>query len=170
MIDYVDEEELERFWEKVDIKSSDECWEWQAYRNKKGYGCFRLGGVEQAHRVAYVITNGQISDGKPQINHSCDNRSCCNPAHLWAGTQLENMRDAKAKGRNAKGKDITARLFGKMKPGNTSGHVGISQRKDNMKWVARYQISGKAKYLGEYSTKEEAIAVYNKAVKSLVLI
>jgi hypothetical protein len=92
----------ERFWSKVALGGSDECWEWQAARRTAGYGAFKIGGrqgkIHNAHRIAWVLTHGEIED-ELFVLHRCDNRPCCNPAHLFLGTQLDNMRDMFAKGR-----------------------------------------------------------------------
>jgi hypothetical protein len=91
----------ERFWMKVD--KSGECWLWTAYRSRDGYGMIGLErtGVERAHRVAWQLTNGPIPVGL-QVLHRCDNPPCVNPAHLWLGTQPENIADMIAKGRARK--------------------------------------------------------------------
>jgi hypothetical protein len=56
-----------------------------------------------AHRVAWELTHGPIPDGEGHhgtvVMHTCDNRLCCNPAHLRLGTQADNVRDMDAKGR-----------------------------------------------------------------------
>lgn len=98
-------EDLERrFWSKVDIKNDEECWNWQAGIQGKGYGSFgiRRGRTQLAHRVAYFLKKGPIPVGLV-VMHKCDNRLCCNPNHLKLGTIADNNRDAVAKGRNAKG-------------------------------------------------------------------
>jgi hypothetical protein len=92
-------DDAERFWSYVDIKSENECWEWKA-RKHKGYGYFRFNSKWQsAHRVAYVLTYGEIPEGF-YILHHCDNHPCCNPSHLFKGTQADNMADMVAKGRS----------------------------------------------------------------------
>jgi hypothetical protein len=87
------------FWNKIKVSGPDECWEWQRARIEGGYGTLRWNGKQVcAHVVAYILINGPIPKGK-QILHRCDNPPCCNPAHLRAGTQGENVREALAKGR-----------------------------------------------------------------------
>ena len=82
---------MRRFWDKVE--KTDSCWLWTGYRNEKGYGIFRvIGGVERAHRFSYLLHYGEIPAGK-MILHSCDNPSCVNPSHLYAGTETDNSRD-----------------------------------------------------------------------------
>jgi hypothetical protein len=94
-----------RFWEKVDIRSDDECWPWMAAERKKGmgYGAFYLGGRHQpAQRVAVIATGGIIPKGFV-VCHRCDNPPCCNPSHLWVGTPAQNDADKVAKGRQCRG-------------------------------------------------------------------
>jgi len=89
-----------RFWAKVDIAGSDECWEWSGGRNAKGYGIFFLGGSRLAPRVAYEMSLGQIPGGMC-VRHSCDNPPCVNPSHLSTGTPSDNVRDRVERGRSA---------------------------------------------------------------------
>jgi len=96
----------ERFLEKVDRSGGpDVCWPWTAYRNQGGYGEMGSGGHRGtigAHRVAFLLANGPIPAGE-HVLHTCDNPPCCNPAHLWTGTQQDNNRDRDAKGRTRAG-------------------------------------------------------------------
>lgn len=93
-----------RFWAKVQIGSEAECWNWTASTQSKGYGSFGVGQGKTAlaHRVAYELVHGNIPDGLV-VRHRCDNRLCCNPAHLELGTVAENNQDAVERGRNARG-------------------------------------------------------------------
>ena len=83
---------MQEFWSKVDIKSKDVCWNWKAGRSND-YGSFRLDNkTMHASRASWIITNGSILDNK-LVLHKCDNKLCCNPDHLYLGTQSDNMRD-----------------------------------------------------------------------------
>lgn len=75
------------------------CWPWTGARVTGGYGSVRFGGAHaRPHRVAYELANGPIPEDL-LVCHHCDNPPCCNPAHLFLGTQSDNMRDAYQKGR-----------------------------------------------------------------------
>lgn len=96
----------EKFWEKVDVRGEDECWEWMAARSRKGYGNFYLaiGNSKSlhclSHRMAYILSSdSQIPEGM-LVCHKCDNPPCCNPKHLFLGTVKDNAVDMWNKGRS----------------------------------------------------------------------
>jgi len=87
------------FWPKVEIRSGNDCWHWKGARNTDGYGNLRRNKKScKAHRIAWEITNGPVPNGF-YVLHKCDNPLCCNPNHLFLGTQKENVDDMTAKGR-----------------------------------------------------------------------
>jgi len=90
----------QRFWGKV--TKGDSCWEWTASKWDGGYGRFVIEGRSfAAHRVSWILSNGEIEDGK-LICHKCDNRGCVRPDHLFMGTHQENIDDCIQKGRARK--------------------------------------------------------------------
>jgi transcriptional regulator len=56
-----------------------------------------------AHVLAWEFAHGRPVPKGLCVCHTCDNRLCCNPAHLWLGTNVENIADRDAKGRQARG-------------------------------------------------------------------
>jgi len=103
---------VKRFWSKVAVTPrKNDCWNWLGSRQAhprypeiQTYGNFwvgkkRSGGrMHASHRVAWQLTCGEIPDGL-KVLHKCDNTACCNPRHLFLGTQMDNYQDMKRKGR-----------------------------------------------------------------------
>lgn len=107
----------ERFFQRFDRGTADECWNWTGSVNAQGYGY--IGGVLNgsrhvpkgsymlAHRVSWIIHRGEIPKGEGAhgtvVMHTCDNPKCVNPSHLRLGTQSENVTDMIVKGRKVAG-------------------------------------------------------------------
>lgn len=99
--------DITRFNSHIKIMPSG-CHEWQGCVDKDGYGFISMGKKKnkRPHRVAWEIANGTIPDGM-QANHTCDNPRCCNPAHIWIGSQKENLEDADRKGRSRRRGEVS---------------------------------------------------------------
>ena len=101
----VSESDRERFWSYVDKSAGTEaCWPWIGYKRRR-YGTLRLSKPRRsarANRLAYALSY----NSDPQellVCHRCDAPLCCNPKHLFLGTNLDNMNDMIRKGRSRKG-------------------------------------------------------------------
>ncbi len=106
---------VERFWNKVEKSpDGDGCWQWTGCFDTAGYGMLRISRKNQkAHRISYEIHHGAIPLNM-QVLHRCDNRKCVNPAHLFLGTNLDNMMDKVKKQRQARGDTLGMKLSGEL--------------------------------------------------------
>jgi hypothetical protein len=95
-----------RLWSKIDVRGPDECWPWNG--TAKRYGSVMLPDQRNvgAHRALYELIHGPLKT-EEFVCHSCDNKICCNPAHLWVGSTTENIRDAAKKGLLCRGSEVT---------------------------------------------------------------
>jgi hypothetical protein len=96
---------VKKFWSRVDKKSDNECWNWLGSFDKDGYGQIRDGIrkiQDRGHKFSYRLHFGEIPQGMC-VCHTCDNRACTNPNHLFIGTHKDNIQDKMNKNRQAKG-------------------------------------------------------------------
>lgn len=117
--DLIAEVDRDRFYARVDQRGPDECWPWTGSATKKdGRGRFSVRGRNVvAPRLAWGIANGRMPPSDMFVCHSCDNPNCVNPAHLWLGTNSDNLRDASTKGRRFLQKHPEMGFFAQ--PGNS---------------------------------------------------
>ncbi len=101
---------LERFEEKINKNEKTKCWEWRA-STRRGYGLFKYKGkTTSAHRFSWELYNNKIPDGL-LVLHKCDNPPCCNPDHLFLGTQKDNVIDMHNKGRGVDNRGSNSSSF-----------------------------------------------------------
>lgn len=94
------QKDVDNFLSKIKVDESTGCWEWQAGKFSDGYGCFSINRKSfRAHRVSWKIANKCKIPKSLLVCHTCDNRSCVNPQHLFLGSSLDNVRDMIQKGR-----------------------------------------------------------------------
>lgn len=96
-----------RFLSRVKKGDPDECWPYQGYRSARGYGFVTEGAAKNtpAHRYMYRLVFGEVPDNKV-VCHKCDNPPCCNPNHLWLGSNAENIQDMWRKGRGKQARPL----------------------------------------------------------------
>jgi hypothetical protein len=128
------------FWDKV---AKADCWEWQAFRQPKGYGMVWAtyegkGRMVLAHRAAWYLVNGDIEQSM-QLDHTCFNRACVNPGHLRLATSKQNNENRSGAQKN-----------------NQTGVRGVSQR--GSKWRARVVHNRTFHNVGYFDTKAAAEA------------
>lgn len=91
------------FWNRSIPEPNTGCMLFDGHLNRHGYGRLGFGGRRWlAHRLAWYLSRGE-DPGERIVCHRCDTPACVNPAHLFLGTQLDNVRDMIAKGRHCQG-------------------------------------------------------------------
>lgn len=126
----------DRFWPKVDKTSSPKgCWLWTAGRCQKGYGTFRNGKMQKAHRYSYELLVGPIPPELPFLDHMCYNTSCVNPDHLRPVTNQQNLENS---------------------PKGYKDFLGVTYHRGTGKYMAKASSGGVRYYLGLFVEKEDA--------------
>jgi len=101
-----------RLLSKCVVNNKTGCWEWKGSKTR-GYGRVRIGAPSRkriyAHRGSWILSGRVIPEGA-DVLHRCDNPSCINPAHLFLGTQLDNIADMVSQGRHACGERSKKKL------------------------------------------------------------
>lgn len=91
-----------RFWAKVDVRGEDDCWEWLGGKYTNGYGTIALPyskGAISTSRYSAMLHFGMF-DKRLHVLHTCDNRTCVNPNHLYLGDNIQNIADKVARRRH----------------------------------------------------------------------
>lgn len=111
---------------------ADLCWPWSGHRDDDGYGTIRYQNRQiKTHRLSWELTYGPIPGGLCVL-HRCDNPPCCNPYHLFLGTNADNMADKTAKGRQSRGvrsgrtaltDDLVAKILDRLASGGSQREV-----------------------------------------------
>lgn len=141
----------EYYVQSVDIKTPDKCWEWRKSLASSGYGNWywhkKAGG---AHRESFKLFYDL--DPKLYVLHKCGNRRCCNPDHLYAGTQKQNVLDTKRHGKYAP------------PPYKKGEEVGTSKLTENQVYKIKKDLRDNKKSLKELAKQ------YNVTVQCICLI
>ena len=129
---------IKRFEKKFITRTDTECWEWIGAKTSQGYGYMRKDGtVIKSHRIACYLKTGEWGEF---ACHTCDNRICVNPHHLWWGSNADNMRDKEEKGR---------------------GNHAQGEKQGSAKLTAEQVLKIRTKYTGKHGEQMALAKEYN---------
>ena len=129
------------FWDFV--KKSGERWTWTGRPTHGGYGrATYRGHRDLAHRIAWRMAYGDIRDGLFVLHH-CDNPACVRVDHLFLGTQQDNLRDMREKGRSRNPPHPVGEDHPRWRGGVASGLAGRAAFKA---WHAAYERERRQKH------------------------
>jgi hypothetical protein len=134
--------DVRRFEKKYILEPNTGCWLWVAHCLPQGYGVFVFNGKNRrSHRFSYELHIGPIPEGLDCL-HVCDTPRCCNPVHLFLGTNEDNVRDKVKKGRHSRGSKHGASKLTEAQVIEIRSRVGQSHIELAREFGIRYQNIG----------------------------
>lgn len=150
---------------RIDVDDATGCWNWTGAISSNGYGHMQWQNKTlSTHRLSYECFVGPIPDGK-SVCHSCDNRKCLNPEHLWIGTHSDNMSDMVIKGRAAVGDRNIARRHPEIRRGSKNGRSKLNS--DIVRSARELYVKGGITYRELAERYGVALQVMYRAVKGI---
>lgn len=153
-----------RFWDKITIYWPRACWNWIPRPKGNRYGRYSIAGKSiNAQRIAYFLYY-KIDPCELFVCHRCDNPYCCNPLHLFLGTNQENTADKVSKNRQAKGSSINRSGLGKGLRNGTHTHPEtrhLGSQNGSSKLNENQVIEIRNKYKPRFVTQEQLAKEYS---------
>jgi hypothetical protein len=147
------------------------CWTWKVKTDAKGYGVLpsrlrRAMGLRSAgvHVAAYTLWK-KVPDVGMCVCHKCDAPPCCNPKHLWEGTNLENVQDSVRKGRRFRHTEATKAKLRELNLGPNSPVYGRHHTESAKSRIRAAKLGINNPNFGKVYASEES-AKYSAALKA----